>query len=155
MPLTSHREMHTKSGASRMYPTGPVRTVHTRPQAQGWLEVSASEFMRLLERHNEGEIDLLTMPEFAGDDVETDEPEEVEQPQEEQPVARGGHIKSDTHLARVLRCFASRETQLTQTQIAERCGLTKKQVKSAMEHNRGFFAVVKDGRTQDKLWKVK
>ena len=155
MPLSRHREMHTRSGASRMHPTGPVRAVHTKPQTLGWLEVSVSEFVQLLARHEAGEINLLAMPEMAGDEVDSDEPEEVEQPQEEQPVAQGARIKSDSHLARVVRSFASRDSQLTQAQISERCGLTKKQVKSAMEHNRAIFAVVKDGRKMDKLWRLK
>lgn len=155
MPLSLHREMHTRSGASRMHPTGPVRAVHTKPQTLGWLEVSVSEFVQLLARHEAGEINLLAMPEMAGDEVDSDEPEEVEQPQEEQPVAQGARIKSDSHLARVIRSFASRDSQLTQAQISERCGLTKKQVKSAMEHNRAIFAVVKDGRKMDKLWRLK
>lgn len=73
MTLSYHREMHTKSGASRMYPSGPVRTVHSQAKAPGWLEVSAAEFMQLLERHDAGEIDLLSMPEVAGDDVSEDE----------------------------------------------------------------------------------
>lgn len=64
MPLSLHREMYTRSGASRMHPTGPVRAVHTKPQTLGWLEVSVSEFVQLLARHEAGEINLLAMPEM-------------------------------------------------------------------------------------------
>lgn len=154
MPLSLHREMHTRSGASRMHPTGPVRAVHTKPQTLGWLEVSVSEFVQLLARHEAGEINLLAMPEMAGDDIDDDAEVEADgEATDPELVIQSARIKSDTHLARVLRCFG--KNPITQHQISEATGLTVKQVKSAMDHSRYLFAIVDDGRKEHKLWRLK
>jgi hypothetical protein len=153
VPLTYHREMHTKSGASRMYPVSPVRIVTTQHKPVGWLECSVAEFMLLLAQHEAGEINLLAMPEMAGDEVEIEpDVEEVETEAEVAPVATEGHTTGSSNVDRIRRCLVNR--QLTMTQVMELTGLTKMQVKSAMQHS-ALFVRVQDGRKQDKKWRLR
>ena len=151
MPLTYHREMHTKAGASRLYPVSPVRVVQTQRKPVSWLECSTDEFMRLLAQHEAGEINLLAMPEMAGDEVEI-EPDAEEVETEAAPVVIEGHTTGGSNVDMIRRCLVGR--QLTMTQVMELTGLTKMQVKSAMQHS-ALFVRVQDGRKQDKEWRLK
>lgn len=153
MPLTYHREMHTKAGASRLYPVSPVRIVTTQHKPVGWLECSVAEFMRLLDQHEAGEINLLAMPEMAGDEVEIEpDAEDVETETVAAPVVIEGHPSGSSNVDKIRRCLVGR--QLTMTQVMELTGLTKLQVKSAMQHS-AMFVRMQDGRKQDKKWRLK
>ena len=154
MTVTAHNAQRVWGGAS-LRPTARISTTPP-PQKRpiiGWGDCPVDQFVHLLSQHEAGAINLLDMPEDAGDVVEDDEPEEdLAEPVDPTVVMQYNKILPTSHLGRVLLCFAS-QPALTHAQMAELSGLTVRQIRAAMEHRMKLFH--KQETEQGRIWRLK
>lgn len=152
MTVSAHNSIRVWGGAS-LRPTARVSTTPPPPKRPvvGWGDCPVSKFLQLLEQHEAGAVNLLEMPEDAGDVVEDDEPE-PEEPVDPLAVMQANRVVPTSHLGRVLMCFAS-QPALTHAQMAELSGLTVRQVRAAMENRMKLFS--KQETEQGRIWRLK